>query len=97
MKTCINNFYKTEHFLMRQWERKINDKCLKFVLDMVKPTHSNTLIMVSRKVLKKFNINKNQELFVKVDENTLNTCFYCEFKNYKPQKRNQEYLIVNDK
>lgn len=95
MKTSINNFYKTEHFLLRQWERKISDQCLKLVLEKVKQTNQNTLIIVSRKVLRKLNVNMNQELFVKVDDNTLITCFYCDFKNYNPQKRNQEYLIIN--
>ncbi len=96
MRNCIAGFFKSEHFTFRQWDRTINDKVLSSILKNVDTNRSNTLLIVSRKVLKKINIKANKELFIKVDNNILITCFYCKFHEYYPKNREQNYLIINE-
>lgn len=95
MRNCIAGFFKSEHFNYRQWDRQVNDTLLTQILKNVKPNKSNTLLIVSRKALKKINKNANTELFIKIDKNTLITCFYCDFQEYISLKRKQNYLIIN--
>lgn len=91
----IGDFYKTEHFLKRQWDRNINDKLLAEILKNVGTNNTNLLLIVSRKVLKKINKNLKQELFIKMDKKTLITCFYCEFQLYSSSNREQNYVIID--
>lgn len=95
MSHFIAGFSKSDHFTLRQWDRCINDKLLTQILKNVETNHANTLFIVSRKVLKKINGSLNKELFIKVDNNTLITCFYCEFQEYDSATRDQNYLIIN--
>lgn len=95
MKNSIGSFHKSHHFSYRQWDRKISDSILLKVLKNIKPNKNNTILIVSRKALLKLNKNSNKELFIKVDKETLITCFYCEIQEYKPKKRNQNYLIIS--
>ncbi len=96
MRNYIAGFFKTEHFTYRQWDRKVNDIVLSSVLKNVDTNKSNTLIIVSRKVLKKINIKVNKELFIKIDNNILITCFYCELQEYYAKNRKQNYLIISE-
>lgn len=96
MSNHISGFYKSEHFTYRQWDRKINDKILLQILKNIKPNKCNTLLIVSRKVLKEVDIKVNKELFIKIDNKTLITCFYCEFQEYLETKRKQNYLIISE-
>ncbi|AEH01989.1 hypothetical protein [Lacinutrix sp. 5H-3-7-4] len=95
MRHFVAGFLKSEHFTYRQWDRTINDKALRSILKNVDTNRSNTLLIVSRKVLKKINIKINKELFIKIDNNTLITCFYCEFQEYCANNREQNYLIID--
>ncbi len=96
MRNYIAGFCKSDHFTFRQWDRKINDKLLNEILNKIEPNKENTLIIVSRKVLKKVNKKVNKELFIKVNNKTLITCFYCEFQEYYVVDREQNYLIINE-
>ena len=96
MRNYIAGFCKSEHFVYRQWDRKINDKVLRHVLKNVEPNKVNTLLIVSRKVLKKVNIKVNKELFIKIDNKTLITCFYCELQEYYTRHREQNYVIISE-
>jgi len=95
MSNNIGGFFKSEHFCYRQWDRQVSDKLLSKILNGIETNNCNTLLIVSRKVLKKTNKNINEELFIKVDNNTLITCFYCEFQEYDSATREQNYLIIN--
>lgn len=95
MRSYIAGFCKTEHFTYRQWDRKINDTILVEVLKNIEPNKRNTLLIVSRKLLKKINIKVNKELFIKIDNKTLITCFYCEIQEYCAKNREQNYIIIN--
>ncbi len=96
MRHYVAGFCKSEHFTYRQWDRTINDKVLRSILKNVDTNRSNTLLIVSRKVLKKVSIKVNKELFIKIDNNTLITCFYCELQNYYANNREQNYLIISE-
>ena len=96
MSNYIGNFYKSDHFNFRQWDRRISDHLLAQILKNIEPNKCNTLFIVSRKVLRRLNKNLNKELFIKVDNKTLITCFYCEFKEYNPSKKEQNYLIISE-
>ena len=95
MRHYVAGFCKSEHFTYRQWDRAINDKVLSSILKNVDTNRSNTLLIVSRKVLKKGSIKVNKELFIKIDNNTLITCFYCELQYYYANNREQNYLIIS--
>jgi len=95
MSNCVEGFFKSEHFTYRQWDRRINDKVLAHILKNVEHNKCNTLLIVSRRVLKKMNIRENKELFIKVDNKTLITCFYCELQEYYVANRKQNYLIIS--
>lgn len=95
MKNSIGLFHKSNHFIYRQWDRTISDGLLLKILKNIKPNKKNTIVIVSRKALKTLNKNINKELFIKIDKETLITCFYCEFQEYKTENRNQNYLIIS--
>ncbi|WP_452228460.1 hypothetical protein [Lacinutrix sp. MEBiC02404] len=95
MRNSIAGFNKTEHFNYRQWDRQISDNLLIQILRKIEFKNSNTLLVVSRNVVRKINKNANKELFIKIDNNTLITCFYCEFQEYSASKRKQNYLLIS--
>lgn len=95
MKNRIEGFCKSDHFSYRQWDRKISDNLLSQILKDIETNNCNTLLIVSRKVLKKINKNINEELFIKIDNKTLITCFYCQFQEYLVTKRIQQYIIID--
>ena len=55
MKNRIEGFCKSDHFSYRQWDRQINDNLLSKILKDIETNNCNTLLIVSRKVLKKIN------------------------------------------
>lgn len=92
----ILNYRKTEHFIYRQWDRGITDEKLNKVLQLCPQKKCNTLIIVSRKVIKELGMKRNKELFLKIDKNTLITCFYGCFQEYLLNcKKQQDYYIIN--
>ncbi|QCE43319.1 hypothetical protein [Psychroserpens sp. NJDZ02] len=96
MSNRVEGFFKSELFCYRQWDRQVSDNLLSEILKGIEPNSCNTLLIVSRNVLKKTNKNINEELFIKVDNKTLITCFYCQFQEYLVTKRVQKYLIIDN-
>lgn len=96
MKNSIGEFRKTDHFIFRQWDRSINDKLLTIILKKIPSNKKKTLLIISKRVLKKINKKINKELFIKVDGNVLITCFYCDISDYSNKNAKQEYLIINN-
>lgn len=91
----IGNFYKTEHFLLRQWERKVSDEILELSLAGLKCEITNLIIIVSRKIIKNHQ-DVNAELFILVDKKSLKTCFFEKIEIF--QSRNNKisnYKIVS--
>ena len=81
METHICGYYKTDHFIYRQWDRSVNDEILKVVLPNV-VFSDKQVVVVSRKLLKKYSRNCKCDLLIKICGNTLVTCFYCDFSDY---------------
>ena len=95
MKAQISSYFKTEHFLYRQWDRGIPDDLLKAVLP-TKVSSQKQLFVVSRKTLRKYSKNCKGELLIKTDGKTLITCFYCDFQDYFfNAQKNENYYFVN--
>ena len=82
MGNYIAGFYKSEHFYYRQWDIKITDQFLEKILKNIETNNDNTLLIVSRQILKKDNKKSDEQLFIKVDENLLITCFYGKLQEY---------------
>lgn len=72
----IGRFRKTDHFMFRQWDRKIDESSLKLILKSIKNLKPSTLYIISRKALRKLNIKSNGALFIKADNEVLITCYY---------------------
>jgi len=51
----IQNFYKTDHFPYRQWDRAVEDKVIDAIICKVKPIKAKTTIIASSKLLKSLN------------------------------------------
>ena len=96
MSRILEGFNKTDHFMYRQWDRNITDKSLSKILKRLDKSKKKTLIIVSRKILKKIGVNCKKELFIKLDKSTLITCFYSDMQTYLGTKREQNYLIINN-
>jgi hypothetical protein len=80
MKTKVHNFRKSEHALLRQWERCIPDKLIYLALrNYCGETLKNTLIWVSSPTINKwgFTYNEQNDLFIKVDGHIIVTLFFC--------------------
>lgn len=94
METQISGYYKTDHFLFRQWERDVPDELLKAVLP-VKVSTEKKLFVISKKVIRKYFKKNTTELLIKSDGKTLITCFYCNFQDYffNAQKKENYYFI----
>ena len=95
METIIAGYYKTDHFLFRQWDRGVTDIELKFVLTKVSKAKGTQLLVVSRKLIKQCAHKKSLELFIKVDGQTLITCFYCNFQDYLNSGKKENYYLIS--
>lgn len=71
----IGSFFKTEHFLKRQWERKVPNEMLSCVLKEIKSINKKRYIIISRNIVSAF-CQMKEELFIVTDGTTLVTCFY---------------------
>ena len=94
MKTAIHEFRKTYHFLLRQWDRNISDAMLTILLEKVKPAKGKRLLVVSRRLLRKLFKIKCCELFIKVDGNSLITCFFFDFQDYLNARKRENYFLM---
>lgn len=91
----IAGFFKTEHFLYRQWDRGVSNGELNYVLNRVEAKEGPQLIIVSRKIIRKCMNKKCVELFIKIEGKKLITCFYCDFQNYLNSKRTENFQIIS--
>ena len=100
MKTKTLKLKKTNHFLYRQWDRKIDDRLLeKILLKIDKKNSSKTFVVVGNKLLKKFGlkVSGRTNLIIVVKKNILITLFMVEdLYSYLKSNRTCEFIIIND-
>lgn len=85
MNTQILNFKKTDHFLLKQWERKIDDKTLYRILPFVECCKcEKDIVIVSPSFLKTIGIinNNRQCLILVIKAKLLLTAYWCDHPNY---------------
>ncbi len=97
MKRKIFGFRKTDHFLYRQWDRKISDELLLEFLNqnLLVLIKEKCCVIVSREIVKK-HTKLNKELFVIIKGNLLITCFLEDLSLYSSKNNKGIYfLLVN--
>ena len=96
MKT---KFYKTDHFLFRQWDRGIEDSIIdKILTKLNKPSKTKSMIIVSYDFLKKtgYKIKKNTNLIIVSKGKALLTLFFVDdlYAYLKSKKGNINSIIL---
>lgn len=91
----IAGYFKTEHFLYRQWDRGVSNIELNFILNRVEAKKGPQLLVVSRKIIKKYSNKKCLDLFIKIEGKKLITCFYCDFQYYLNLKKRENFQIIS--
>lgn len=94
MNSKIAGYSKTEHFMLRQWQRNVSDDILFKALNNLDANKGDFLMVVSRDFAKRKSKQKTQELFVLIKNKTLITCFYGELKNLLTNKKKLNYKII---
>ncbi len=75
MTIQILNFKKKEHFMLRQWERGIDDRTIRLALKYVIPNKSQ-LIVLGKMFFEKHGLSWSAKfLIIKIIENKLVTIF----------------------
>lgn len=85
MNTQILNFKKTDHFLLKQWDRKIEDKALYRILPFVECSNcEKDIVIVSPSFLETKDITNNnrQCLIIVIKTKILLTAYWCDHPNY---------------
>lgn len=94
MEKTIAGYTKTDHFLLRQWQRKVPDDLLFKVLNALNEENGNFLLIVSRSFIKKSSKQKTTELFVKIKGKVLVTCFYGNLNEIMKPTNNDNYKLI---
>lgn len=91
----IEGFRITDHFLFREWDRKISTELLTYVLRKLKNKKTKKqIIIVSREITKKTE-KCNLELFLIIHNKVLITCFFSELKFQMGKKVSEKYLLIS--
>lgn len=99
MQTKILNFKKTNHCLLRQWERSISDRMLYIALRSLNGhKYHNTLVCAEGAQLKRYleGHNPDLDLIIKLDGNVIVTLFliaHQEVRTYL-NKSNKHFKII---
>lgn len=96
MERKILEYKKTDHFLYRQWDRKISDLLLYKALPFVSSQSEEELIIViksERLKLNQLHQHWNQFLAIVVKRKILITCFWCD-ELQKIRRKNRKILII---
>lgn len=94
METKIAGYTKTDHFLLRQWQRKVPEELLFKALSALNEENGNFLLIVSRSFIKKSSKLKTTELFVKIKGKVLVTCFYGNINDIMKSTNNDNYKLI---
>jgi hypothetical protein len=100
----FNQFIKTSHFSERQKQRGISDRVVTVSLSHLSPApKKDLLVVVSSRMLREWAKHKlihekyrrtEEELFIKIDNSILVTCFVGEFGKYRGHRRPQHYWFI---
>jgi len=97
MKTKIAGYFKTSHFLLKQWDRDVIDSILTKVLNEINLKRGNHILIFCRKLIFKHANYKREELIVVLNDRALITCYYCSFQKFldthKKEKQRQITLV----
>ena len=88
-------YLKTKHFIYRQKERNVKEELLLFVFNKIENPMGKKLLVISRKIVRKYYSENKEELFLKVDGNVLITCFFGDFQGHMFSKKKETYYIIN--
>lgn len=95
MKT---KFYKTEHFIYRQWDRGIDDDSIERIVKEIEPCNKKSLIIIGSENFKKYGLgkSKNRNLIIIQKGKALLTLFFVkDLYNYlKSQSRKLNSIIL---
>ena len=94
METKIAGYTKTDHFLLRQWQRKVPEELLFKALNALNEENGNFLLIVSRSFIKKSSKQNTTELFVKIKGKVLVTCFYGNINDIMKSTNNDNYKLI---
>jgi hypothetical protein len=94
MNSKIAGYTKTEHFMLRQWERKVSDQILFSALNRLNKTEGDFVLIVSRKIVQTICKTNAKELFVLINGKTLITCFYGELSCLMLCRKNRNYKLI---
>lgn len=88
-------FFKTDHFIFRQWDRKITDELVSHALRNVSPTQGHYCIIVSRRIVKQF-LKIEKELYIITQNKRLITCYLEKIHLCKSKKiKDISYIIID--
>ncbi|MDD2386095.1 MAG: hypothetical protein PHP52_04870 [Bacteroidales bacterium] len=95
----VANFKKTDHFLYRQWDRKIDDSLLEKILNKINENiSSKTFVVVGNKLLKKFGlkVSNKANLIIVANTNLLITIFMVEdLYQYLKSQPKYDFIIIS--
>ncbi len=79
---------KTKYFVVRQYQRSVKEELLLATAAKLPRINNKVLVVVSRKLVRKYCPRIKLELFIVVDCNVLITCFFGHFQEYLNRKKN---------
>ncbi|TAE73138.1 MAG: hypothetical protein EAZ85_07955 [Bacteroidetes bacterium] len=89
----IFEFYKTEHFLLQQWERGVENKTLERVLSYVKVPNTKIAVVAKPAFLaQKTKIDSKQDLIIIISSDVLVTVYWCNHSEYLLKENEVFYL-----
>jgi len=98
MNTQILEYRKTDHFLLSQWDRKIDDDMLYKILPFIECVECEKdiiLIMPSFLIKKRMQKDHKQCLILIIKEKRLITSFWCDHPNYLfKNEKNTHFQIL---
>ena len=91
------DLYRTAHFQERQEERQVPQRLIEDIKYSLLKTRRKTTVIISRKLLRKYGVKKQMDLFLIIDTSTLITCYYRDFQEFISTSFKQDkYLIINE-
>lgn len=99
MKNQILEYYKSEHFLFTQWDRKIEDKLLYRILPFItKSIRAKKIAIVTPTFLQEKGLLESAKncLVVVINKKQLTTVYWCDHTHYLfTREKETEFQIIN--
>lgn len=97
MNKQILQFFKTDHFLLSQWKRKIDDQMLYKLLPHVECTQcEKDIVLFMPSFLKEKGLFKDNKqcIILVLSENKLVTAYWCKTPNYLFNKKETPHFQI---